>query len=253
MSEQSVKAEEATEQAATLPAAGSGEQQLVRRQTAVYVYEAPLRLWHWVTVACITVLCVTGYFIGSPLPTMPGEASDSFLMGYIRFAHFAAGYVVTITFIGRIYWAFVGNSHARELFILPITKKAWYKELWHEMRWYMFLEKTPKKYIGHNPMGQSAMFVFFVLGLTFMIFTGFALYGEGLGYDSWASQMFGWVIPLMGASQDVHTWHHLGMWYIILFIMSHIYVAVREDIMSRQSLISTMVGGWRMFKDDRPD
>ena len=167
MSEQSVKAEQATEQAATLPAAGSGEQQLVRRQTAVYVYEAPLRLWHWVTVACITVLCVTGYFIGSPLPTMPGEASDSYLMGYIRFAHFAAGYVVTIAFIGRIYWAFVGNSHARELFILPITKKAWYKELWHEMRWYMFLEKTPKKYIGHNPMGQSAMFVFFLTGSCF--------------------------------------------------------------------------------------
>jgi Ni/Fe-hydrogenase 1 B-type cytochrome subunit len=28
-------------------------------------------------------------------------------------------------------------------------------------------------------------------------------------------------------------------------------VAIREDIMSRQSLISTMVSGWRMFKDDR--
>ena len=25
--------------------------------------------------------------------------------------------------------------------------------------------------------------------------------------------------------------------------------AVREDIMSRQSLISTMISGWRMFKD----
>jgi Ni/Fe-hydrogenase 1 B-type cytochrome subunit len=33
--------------------------------------------------------------------------------------------------------------------------------------------------------------------------------------------------------------------------MIHIYAAVREDIMSRQSLISTMVSGWRYFKDDR--
>lgn len=225
----------------------------VRRQTAVYVYEAPVRLWHWVTVFCVLILGVTGYLIGRPLPSVPGEAIDNYVMGYIRFAHFAAGYVVTLAFIGRIYWAFVGNHHARELFLLPVHRKRWWGELWHEIRWYLFLEKTPKKYIGHNPLGQLAMFGFFVLGMTFMIFTGFALYSEGTGVGSWQDQLFGWVIPLFGQSQDVHTWHRLGMWFLVIFIMTHVYVAVREDIMSRQSLISTMVGGWRMFKDDRPN
>ena len=225
----------------------------VRRQTAVYVYQAPVRLWHWVTVLSILVLCITGYFIGAPLPALPGEASDNFLMGYIRFAHFAAGYVLAIGFLGRLYWAFVGNSHSRELFLVPLHKKSWWDEAWHELRWYLFIEKVPKKYIGHNPLAQISMFMFFVLGTIFMSFTGFALYAEGLGRDSWADTLFGWVIPLMGQSQDVHTWHHLGMWYIIVFVMTHVYVAVREDIMSRQSLISTMVGGWRMFKDDKPD
>ncbi|WP_114417835.1 Ni/Fe-hydrogenase, b-type cytochrome subunit [Marinospirillum perlucidum] len=233
-------------------APGDSEEK-VRRQTAVYVYEAPLRLWHWVTVLSVLVLGVTGFLIGRPLPSVPGEAIDNYLMGYIRFAHFSAGYVVTIAFIGRIYWAFVGNHHARELFILPVHRKRWWSELWHEIRWYLFLAKTPKKYIGHNPLGQLAMFCFFVVGMTFMIFTGFALYSEGAGVGSWQDQVFGWVIPLFGQSQDVHTWHRLGMWFLVIFIMTHIYVAVREDIMSRQSLISTMVGGWRMFKDDRPD
>jgi len=232
---------------------GGDAQEQVRRQTAVYVYEAPLRLWHWVTALSIVVLGVTGYFIGAPLPTMPGEAIDNYLMGYIRFAHFAAGYVLAIGFVGRVYWAFVGNHHARELFLVPVHRKAWWCELWHEVRWYLFLEKTPKKYIGHNPLGQLAMFCFFVIGALFMSVTGFALYGEGLGQGSWADRMFGWVIPLFGQSQDVHTWHHLGMWYLVVFVMIHVYLAVREDIMSRQSLISTMVGGWRMFKDDRPD
>lgn len=241
MSQQTLKSE----------AVATGEK--VRRQTAVYVYEAPLRLWHWVTVFSIITLCISGYFIGSPLPTMPGEASDHFLMGYIRFAHFAAGYVVAIAFVGRIYWAMVGNHHARELFLVPLHRSSFWKEVLHEVRWYLFLEKTPKKYIGHNPLGQLAMFFVFVVGIVFMIVTGFALYGEGLGAGSWADRWFGWVIPLMGQSQDVHTWHHLGMWYIITFVMIHVYVAVREDIMSRQSLISTMVGGWRMFKDDKPD
>lgn len=231
----------------------TSEEMITRKQTAVYVYEAPLRLWHWVTVLSVITLCITGYFIGAPLPAMPGEASDNYLMGYIRFAHFTAGYIVAIAFVGRIYWAFVGNHHARELFLPPFFSGKFWREVGHEVRWYLFLEKTPKKYIGHNPLGQLAMFSFFVVGITFMIITGFALYSEGLGQESWADTLFGWVIPLMGQSQDVHTWHHLGMWYLITFVMIHVYVAIREDIMSRQSLISTMVGGWRMFKDDRPD
>jgi len=78
-----------------------------------YVYEAPVRLWHWINAACILVLAVTGYLIGSPLPSQPGEASAHFLMGYIRFAHFSAGYVFAIGILGRAYWALVGNHHAR--------------------------------------------------------------------------------------------------------------------------------------------
>jgi len=31
--------------------------------------------------------------------------------------------------------------------------------------------------------------------------------------------------------------------------MVHIYAAIREDIMSKQSMVSTMISGFRMFKD----
>ena len=31
----------------------------------VYVYEAPVRLWHWVMMVAIIVLAVTGYLIGA--------------------------------------------------------------------------------------------------------------------------------------------------------------------------------------------
>ena len=30
-----------------------------------YVFEAPVRIWHWLTVLCMAVLMVTGYFIGN--------------------------------------------------------------------------------------------------------------------------------------------------------------------------------------------
>jgi len=123
----------------------------------------------------------------------------------------------------------------------------------HEARWYLFMEKESVKCEGHNPLAMFAMFFMFVFGIVFMILTGFALYGEGTGMGSWQYEMFSaWVIPLFGQSQDVHTYHHLGMWLIIIFVMAHVYAAIREDIMSRQSMISTMISGWRMFKDNRP-
>ena len=99
-------------------------------QPAVYVYEAPLRVWHWVNGLSIMVLIATGWFIGDPPPTMPGEASDNYLFGYIRFAHFVAAYAFIVGFVFRIYWAFVGNRHARQMFAPPLANKEWWAGVW---------------------------------------------------------------------------------------------------------------------------
>jgi Ni/Fe-hydrogenase 1 B-type cytochrome subunit len=222
------------------------------KRTAVYVYEAPVRIWHWVNALSITLLAITGYLIANPLPSMPGEASDHFVMGYIRFVHFAAGYVFAVAFLGRLYWALVGNRYSRQLFSLPFWRLSFWKDVFHEARWYAFLEQEPRKYIGHNPLAHLFMVAIITVGGLVMLTTGFALYAEQTGLGSWQDRLFGWLIPLMGQSQDVRMWHHWGMWIIVVFVMLHVYTAIREDIMSRQSLISTMISGWRMFKDDRP-
>jgi len=221
-------------------------------QPAVYVYEGALRIWHWINALAIVVLALSGYFIGSPLPSVPGEASDHFLMGYIRFAHFAAGYVLIVGMIGRSYWTIVGNWHAREIYFPRFLSGHWWGEVFHEIKWYAFIAKEPKKYEGHNPLATLVMHFMFLWGVIFMIFTGLALYGEGEGMTSWQYRFFSsWVIPLFGNSQNVHTYHHVGMWVIVIYVMVHIYAAFREDVMSRQSIISTMISGWRTFKDTR--
>ena len=53
---------------------------------------------------------------------------------------------------------------------------------------------------------------------------------------------------MMGDSLTVKMWHFTGMWLIIVFAIIHIYMAVRADIMGRESSISTIFGGWRYFK-----
>lgn len=214
-----------------------------------YVYEAPVRIWHWLSVLSILVLIATGIFIGTPFFTRAGEDTDTLLLSYVRFAHFAAAYLFTVIFLGRIYWAFAGNEHARELLTPPIFKLQWWSEIMFELRWYFFLEDKPKQYSGHNPLALLMMFLMFFLGSIFMITTGFALYSEGAGIGHWSEVVFGWVNPLLGGSQMTHTLHRLTMWLIICFIVVHVYAAIREDIMSRQSTISTMISGWRNFRD----
>ncbi len=223
------------------------------KEEAVYVYQAPVRIWHWVQVFAILGLAVTGYLIGSPPPSLGGEASDWFLFGWIRYIHFVSAWIVIVGFVFRLYWVIVGNEHAREIFIPPVWRARFWGGVWHEILWYAMVAKEPRKYTGHNPLAVITMHVMYVWGIVFMIVTGLALYGEGAGMGSWQYEWFSsWVIPLFGQSQDVHTWHHLGMWVIVCFVIVHVYVAVREDIMSRQSIISSMISGWRLFKDDRP-
>ena len=234
-----------------IDATGIDESAVSHGQTtkSVYVYEAPVRLWHWINAASITVLALTGYFIGSPLPTMPGEASAHYLMGYIRFAHFTAGYLLAVGLIGRTYWALVGNHHAREMFWVPIFQKAYWNEVLTMLKWYAFLIPRPGRYVGHNPLARFAMFSGFLMLTIFMIVTGFALYGEGSQMGSWQERMFGWVIPLMGQSQDVHTYHRLCAWYLLLFTIVHLYFVIREDITSGLTVVSSMISGWRDVKN----
>jgi Ni/Fe-hydrogenase 1 B-type cytochrome subunit len=216
---------------------------------SVYVYEVPVRIWHWVNALAITVLGITGYLIASPLPSPGGEASQHFMMGYIRFAHFAAGYILAIGLLGRIYWAIVGNYYAKELFWVPLFQLPYWKDVLAMFKWYAFISPRPAVFIGHNPMARFSMFFGFLVPCFFMILTGFGLYSEGQQAGSWFDAAFGWVIPLFGQSQDVHTWHHMGMWTILCFIIVHIYAGVREEIMGRSSMLSTMISGHRTFKD----
>lgn len=215
----------------------------------VYVFELPVRVWHWLHALSILVLAVTGYLIANPLASPAGEASEHFLMGRLRMIHFIAGYVFAIGFAVRIYWGFVGNQYSRELLYLPVWRAAWWRDLVEEVKYYLFLRREAPHVDGHNALAQSAMWVFNVLLGLFMIVTGFALYGEGLGQGSWADTWFGWAMPLLGGSQQVRMLHILGMWLFIVFTILHVYMAIRADIMGSQSSVRTIINGWRTYRD----
>jgi Ni/Fe-hydrogenase 1 B-type cytochrome subunit len=216
----------------------------------VYVYEAPVRIWHWVTVVCIAVLAVTGYLIGAPPPSIGGEATYSFLFGWIRTAHFVSAMILIVAFLVRVYWVFVGNHHSRMIFMPPLWSPALYRGLLSDMRDYLFVSKTEARWVGHNPLALMAMFFMFVLGMVVLILTGLGLYAQAYGWGSGWMTAFGWVTALLGTPQAVRTVHHMAMWYMLLFAVIHMYMVFRQDIMSRATIISTMVNGIRMWKDE---
>jgi Ni/Fe-hydrogenase 1 B-type cytochrome subunit len=220
----------------------------IERQS-VYVYEAPVRAWHWINAVLIFVLIGTGYLIASPLPSLSGEASDHYQMGYIRFAHFAAAQLFIVAFLYRIYRGFVGNEHSRQLFYVPFWNPRYWYEALYELAWYLFIVPHPKKWVGHNPLANFAMVVLFTLLSLCMIVTGGALYAQGAGNDSWWFTVFGWVFAIWPNSQQVHTLHHVGMWVMVIFILLHVYAAIREDIMSKQTMLSAIITGDRYFRD----
>lgn len=225
----------------------------VREILSFYVYGVQVRVWHWVTAALVTGLCITGYFIGAPPQSSVGDTSSLFVMGNIRQLHFIFAWLLAIGVLWRGYWALVGDAHAREIYHLPVTDPVWRKGLWSAIRWYLFLDKSTHKWIGHNPLARVSMFVMFVLGATFMILSGFGLYGEQLGQGSWASRLFGWTLGVAGSSMTLRTWHHVGMYNLALFAIIHVYAAVRDELLGRVNTISSMFSGWRTFRDQRED
>ena len=93
----------------------------------IYVWEAPVRVWHWAMAIAMAVMIVTGFLIGAPLTANIGDTWSTYDFGYVRLAHFVAGIVFTGLFVYRLYWAAVGNRYARMIFLPPLWSLKWWK------------------------------------------------------------------------------------------------------------------------------
>lgn len=216
---------------------------------AKYIYALPVRLWHWTMALAIGVLIVTGYIIGNPWHSITGDPTYLFYMGYTRLAHFVAAYVVLVGLLLRVLYALIGNSYSREIFVIPVWRGEWWNDLYHDILWYLFIEKTPRIHMGHNPLAQCGM-AGFMLFLLLMISTGFGMYqevGNPVILAPFRAVVDFAYTYLNGNTIDLHNWHRLGMKLVIAFIMVHLYMVWREETMGKTTLISTMVSGFRQI------
>ncbi len=134
--------------------------------------EAPVRVWHWLMAVAMFAMIITGYLIGRPLVSNLGDTWITYDFGYVRMVHFAAGLFFTALFIYRLFWVAVGNRYARMIFFPPLLSMKWWKGVFAQVAYYLFMRKSAPEYAGHNPLAQLAMFAMFVLGSFVIIITG---------------------------------------------------------------------------------
>ena len=106
--------------------------------------------------------------------------------------------------------------------------------------------------MGHNPLAQLGMGVC-VLLIVLMIITGFGLFSQNSQLMIMRPFLYvsDWVHDWGGNELTLHSLHRAGMLLLIGFIMIHLYMVIREEIMGRTSLVTTMFNGYRYLRSGK--
>ena len=219
----------------------------------VYVWELPVRIFHWINVLCITVLAITGFIISDPPASLSGaEASESYWFGTVRFIHFGTAYIFFFNMLLRIYWAFAGNRFAHWKAYLPFSQKM-RKNILHVLKVDILLQHDKTNdvrniSVGHNSVAAISYVGLFVVAVV-QVITGFGLYADMSGW--WLADLFSWVVPLFGGDFMVRTIHHIATWFFILFTLIHVYLVFYHDWLEGRGEVSSMFGGYKFVQEDR--
>lgn len=221
---------EATNLTPTMAAAPAEE------RVRLYVWQVPVRVTHWVIVACIVILSVTGVYIADPF-LIPAGGS---VMTAVRLIHIGTAIVFLVAGLVRTIWLLVGNRFARWSAFIP-TSRNQATELFRQAGYYAFLRRDIPKVLGHNQLAATAYVALF--GLLFIeTVTGFAL--DGIGGAQPAATIFGWLTDFLGP-QLIRLIHHLCMWFILAIAIFHIYSCVLVDHIEKNGLMSSIFSGYK--------
>jgi Ni/Fe-hydrogenase 1 B-type cytochrome subunit len=207
-----------------------------------YVWEWPVRITHWVNALAIVVLSITGALIG--FPYLIG-VDGGFAMGWVRFIHFVAAYVLTASMLARIYWMFAGNHHASWRAFIPWISPVGRRNFVKMLRYYTFTGKQISYEVGHNPVAALAYAGIFAL-IIIQIVGGFALYAQ-YNPDGMMAAWTTWIFTLID-SQWLRLIHHAIMWLLAGFFINHVYSGTLMDIKERNGTMSSIFGGYRYIE-----
>jgi len=205
----------------------------------IYVWEWPVRIFHWIMVLSLVVLSVTGFYMHGPfiVATSPG----AWVMGTMRFVHEVSGFVLISVLLLRIYWFFAGNEWARWRAWVPLTKAQW-ASIRSMLLYYSYRHREPEPEIGHNSLATSTYLVIVCL-LIYECVTGLVLYSVVRG-SHFLTLLLGW-IPQLVRIQYIRASHYFVMFLFMAFVIHHVYSAVLVSMEQRNGLMESIFSGWK--------
>ena len=190
----------------------------------IYLYTRYERFWHWLQMALILVLLVTGLEIHGVFSWMGfGKAVE---------VHNYTGLTWLIAFAFFVFWVLTTGEWKQ---YIPTTKK-----MIEVVRYYAYgifrgeSHPVPKrKEAKHNPLQRLVYLNLAAILLPVQMITGFLYWG----YNSWSA----WGIP--GLSLTVLAWIHMaGAFAIFSFIIIHVYMTSTGHSIFAHT--KAMITGW---------
>jgi cytochrome b len=177
----------------------------------VYVWDWPLRLFHWLLVLAIVAAYLTQYF----------GAMDW---------HQRIGLTVIGLIVFRLVWGFVGTRHARfaEFVRGPAGVLAYLRGEWRGF--------------GHTPLGGWSVLLLLLLPL--------AMAASGLFANddiAFAGLLSGWVNK--SVSDQLTSLHYLGFNLLLGLIGLHLAAIAFYRLKRRVDLVRPMLTGWKEARE----
>ena len=205
-------------------------------RVAVYIWQVPVRVTHWVTAFCIVALSLTGGYIADPFLIPPGGN----VMTTVRLIHIVAALTLLLSGAVRTVYLLAGNRFVRWTAFIPTSRKQ-FTELFRQAGFYGFVRSEIPKVLGHNQLAAAAYLALFALLLVEVV-TGFAL--DGLMGAEPGATGFAWLRELFGP-QMLRLVHHLTMWLILAIALFHVYSCVLVDHIENVGVVTSMITGYK--------
>ena len=174
----------------------------------VYVWDLPIRLFHWLLVGCVVGAFVTAK-IGGNAMVWHGRLGLA-IVGLLAF---------------RLVWGLVGSTYARFAAFVrgPAAIRAYLNGAWQGQ--------------GHNPLG--ALSVLALLGILTAQATTGLFSNDDIAFS-------GYLVPLVGSdlSGEITSFHRLLEKVLMLLVVLHIGAIGFYARVKKHNLVKPMLTGW---------
>jgi len=225
----------------------------VKRMTAF------MRINHWVVALSMVAAIITGLYIGHPYyqSLISEPAATKWVMAWNRWVHFMVAIIFDVSSIVIAYLYFFSRFEKPYKKIIPNAQNI--KEFIAVFVNLITFNRSKKFDSSHADSFNTVFFLIFHLMLAWMLLTGLQLYVHGLesglsSIGSWWPAMLhlftDWTVPVTGGTyMDVRYSHHMSMYFIIAWIMFHIYYQVWRTIFWSEGDINIAFGGEKFVKE----